>query len=314
MAFEQNCDIEESKVNTGTDGNKAMGPTRMLIFGNIKKEFTPEQFAGGMLELLTDATAADGKDRIYVLFGENVPVRGINYTKGENKTETLPDGSMAFIQNGMITEIFMTKEGGECLAKILFAMNGSQLGFWKVDGDNNVKVRKLANGNYSFIPPNMIDSPLPDEATFDAAFKNYLRINHDPKYSLKESVIFKSSEDLSGLKGLIDAQLVVGPASTTTKLRFYVRDICCNTNLGIDYDTELPDVANFTVYNVTDSAAVVPSAAALVANNGNPYVELTVDAQTAADVLRVSATAASVWLANGLAYEVLNSIEITIPG
>lgn len=309
--FTQNCDIDESSVNTGTDGNKSMGPARMIVLGSVTKEYTAQQVAGAMLALLTTDTAAAGKLRIYPIFGESVPVRGITSTKGENKTETLPDGSMGFIQNGMYTDVYMTKEGGDCLAKAFLSMNGSQLGFIVIDGDNQVKMRKLANGNYGFFPTNMIDSPLPDQATFEAGFKNYLRINHDPKYSLAQSVIFQSSEDLSGLKGLIDAQLLAGPASTTTKLRFYVKDICCGTNLGIDYDTELPLITNFSVTKA--GVAVVPSGAALVANSGNPYVELTVSAQTSADVLVIAATAASVWLANGLAYEVANSIEITIP-
>lgn len=311
MSFDKNCDIDESSVNTGTDSNKSMGPTRMIVLGSTKKRYTPAQFAAAMLALLTTDTAAVGSDRIYPIFGQDVPVRGITSTKGENKTETLPDGSMGFLQNGMYTDVFMTKEGGDCLAKIFFNMNGSQLGFWKIDGDNKVKVRKFSNGDYGFLPSNMIDSPLPDEATFDAGFKNYLRINHDPKYSLKQSEIFQSTEDLSGLKGLIDVVITAGPASTTTKIRFYVRDLCCNTNIGVDYDTELPLAVNFLIKDA--GATVTPSGVTLVANSGNPYVEATVTAITSGHTVTVAMAAASQLLISGMAIEGTNTLSITIP-
>jgi hypothetical protein len=311
MAFIQNCDIDQDTVNTGSDSNKAMGPTALLIFGDTSIEYTAEQVAGNMLATLTTATAAPGKARVYPLFGNNVPIRDIQNTNGENVLETMPDGSTAFVKGGLYTRLFVTKEGGECLGKILYSMNGSQLGFVEVDANNQIKMRALPNGNYSFFPVNMVDAPLPTLASFTEVYKNALRLNFDPKFYIKQGVVFQSDEDLLGLVGLIDAKLVAGPASTTTKIRFFVKDICCNRNIGLDYDTELPDVDNFVLTNA--GVTVTPSGAVLVANSGNPYVELTTTAQTGGTTVLVRLAAASVLLGNGLAFEGTNTLSVAIP-
>lgn len=311
MAFIQDCNIDQDTVNTGTDSNKAMGPTALLLFGDTSIEYTAQQVAGGMLALLTTATAAAGKARVYPLFGTNVPIRDIQNTNGENVLETMPDGSTAFVKNGLYTRLFVTKEGGECLGKVLYNMNGSNLGFVEVDANNQVKMRALPNGNYSFFPVNMIDAPLPTLASFTEVYKNALRLNFDPKFYIKQGVVFQSDEDLLGLAGLIDAKLVVGPASTTTKIRFFVKDVCCNRNIAIDYATEIVEVDNFVLSNA--GVAVVPTGVALVANGGDPYVEATVAAQGAGTTVLVSLAAASVLLANGLAFEGTNTLSVSIP-
>lgn len=311
MAFIQDCDIEQDAVNTGSDSNKAMGPTALLIFGDTSIEYTPENVASGMLAILTADTAKAGKARVYPIFGNNVPIRDIQNTNGENVLETMPDGSTAFVKGGLYTRLFVTKEGGDCLGKILYAMNGANLGFIEVDANNQVKMRALPNGNFSFFPVNMVDAPLPTLASFTEVYKNALRLNFDPKYYIKQGVIFESTEDLLGLTGLINAKLVAGPASTTTKIRFYAKDVCCNRNIGIDYDTELPIVGNFVLTNA--GVTVTPSGSVLVANSGNPYVELTVSVQTGGSTVKVSLAAASVLLANGLSFEGTNTLNVAIP-
>ena len=58
---------------------------------------------------------------------------------------------------------------------------------------------------------------------------------------------------------------------------------------------------------------MLPLKTVLVANSSNPYVELTVTAQTGGTTVLVRLAAASVLLANGLAFEGTNTLSIAIP-
>ena len=296
MAFENPCLLDENVVNTGTECNDAMGPTALILLGDNSIEFTPEQVAGGMLATLETAIHAAGKARVYPLFGNNAPIRDIQNTNGDNILEEMPDGSTAFVRSGKFTRLFLTKEGGDCLAKILYQMNGASLGFIEVDANNKVKMRKLANGNYGFIPVNMIDAPLPSLASFSEVFKNAFRMNFDPKYYVKEAVTFVSTEDLTGLQGLINAGVLAGTTpSTTTDLYVAVKSLCAATDLVAEFPTQIADADNFIVKEGT--TVITPSAVAVV----NGQVKITIAAQTAGDIITISGAAASVLNANGVA-------------
>lgn len=311
MAFLNPCDLNEEIVNTGTECDDAMGPTSLIILGDTSVEFTPTQVAGGMLAVLETAIAAAGKNRIFPLFGNNVPVRDIQNTNGDNVLETLPDGSTAFVRSGKFTRLFATKEGGDCLAKIYYALNGSTKGFIEIDGNNKVKMRKLANGNYGFFPTNMIDAPLPTLADYSVVFKNAIRFNFDPKYYVKEGIIFQSDEDLQSLSGLVNAEITKGTgAISTTKIYVKVRTICALTDLVADFPTEIIILSNFSLKNNTTGLAVVPSAAAIVAGE----VEFTVALQTSANTITITGAAASVLKTNGISgYDIVTGVTVTIP-
>jgi hypothetical protein len=311
MAFLNPCDLDNEIVNTGTECNDAMGPTAMIILGDPSIEYTPQQIAGGMLAVLQADTHESGRNRIFPIFGNNVPVRDIQNTNEDNILETMPDGSTAFVRSGKFTRLFATKEGGDCLSKAFYRLNGSSLGFIEVDGNNKVKMRKLANGNYSFIPTNMIDAPLPTLADYAVVFKNAIRLNFDPKFYIAEAVTFQSDEDLLSLRGLVNAEITQGATTiTTTKLYINVASQCGSTDLIEEFPTEIVEIDNFIVFNVTDNAAVTPSAAAIVSGQ----VELTVTAQTSADVIRVTGAAASVLSGNGIdGFDIVKGCLITIP-
>jgi hypothetical protein len=309
MAFENPCQLDENVVNTGTECNEAMGPTALILLGDTSIEYTPAQVAGGMLAVLETAIHAAGKARVYPLFGNNAPIRDIQNTNGDNVLEEMPDGSTAFVRSGKFTRLFLTKEGGDCLAKILYQMNGSTLGFIEVDANNKVKMRKLANGNYSFIPVNMIDAPLPSLASFTEVFKNAFRMNFDPKYYVKEAVTFVSTEDLTGLSGLVNAEIVAGEqAASTTYVFVKVQSICANTNLVAEFPTEIVEIDNFVVKN--GASVLTPSAVAVVGGE----VKITFTAQTSGDVITVTGAAASVLNANGITgFDIVSGASITLP-
>lgn len=309
MAFENPCLLDENVVNTGTECNDAMGPTALILLGDTSIEYTPAQVAGGMLATLETSIHAAGKARVYPLFGNNAPIRDIQNTNGDNILEEMPDGSTAFVRSGKFTRLFLTKEGGDCLAKILYAMNGASLGFIEVDANNKVKMRKLANGNYGFIPVNMIDAPLPSLASFTEVFKNAFRMNFDPKYYVKEAVTFVSTEDLTGLSGLINAGVFAGTTpSTTTELYVAVKSLCAATDLVAEFPTQIADADNFIVKEGT--TVITPSAVAVVSGQ----VKITIAAQTAGDIITVSGAAASVLNANGIeGFDIVQGVSITIP-
>jgi hypothetical protein len=307
MSFENPCLLDENVVNTGTECNDAMGPTALILLGDTSIEFTPEQVAGDMLGTLETAIHAAGKAKVYPLFGNNAPIRDIQNTGGDNVLEEMPDGSSAFVRSGKYTRLFLTKEGGDCFAKILYAMNGASLGFIEVDANNKVKMRKLANGNYGFIPVNMIDAPLPSLASFSEVFKNAFRMNFDPKYYIKEAVTFVSTEDLTGLQGLVNAGIFVGTAaSSTTKVYVKVKSLCANTDLVAEFPTQIADTDNFVVKQ--GGSVIAISAAAVVGG------ELELTGTFAAGTVTVSGAAASVLNTNGITgFDIVQSVDVTIP-
>ena len=307
MAFENPCQLDENIVNTGTECNEAMGPTALILLGDTGIEYTPEQVEGSMLDVLETAIHAAGKARVYPLFGNNAPIRDIQNTNGDNVLEEMPDGSTAFVRSGKFTRLFLTKEGGDCLSKILYQMNGSTLGFVEVDANNKVKMRKLANGNYSFIPVNMIDAPLPSLASFTEVYKNAFRMNFDPKYYIKEAVTFVSTEDLTGLSGLVSAGVFAGTAiSTPTKVYVKVKSLCANTDLVAEFPTQIVDTDNFVVKQ--NGAVLTISAAAVV----DGELELT-GTFAYTSVVTVSGALASVLNANGITgFDIVQSVDITI--
>lgn len=311
MAFKNPCDLNDEIVNTGTECSEAMGAPSLFILGDTSVEFTPAQVAGGMLAILETAIHAAGKSRIYPLFGNNVPVRDIQNTNGDNVLETLQDGSTAFVRSGKFTRLIATKEGGDCLAKIFYALNGSTKGFIEIDGNNKVKMRKLANGNYGFFPTNMIDAPLPTLADYAVVFKNAIRLNFDPKHYVKEGVIFQSDEDLQSLSGLVNAEILEGSgAKSTTKLYVKVRTICALTNLVAAFPVPIVTLSNFVLTNVATGAVITPSAAAIVAGE----VEFTVAVQTPAAVIRITGAPAATLKTNGITgFDITKSVGITIP-
>ena len=307
MAFENPCQVDENIVNTGTECNEAMGPTALILLGDTGIEYTPEQVEGSMLDVLETAIHAAGKARVYPLFGNNAPIRDIQNTNGDNVLEEMPDGSTAFVRSGKFTRLFLTKEGGDCLSKILYQMNGSTVGFVEVDANNKVKMRKLANGNYSFIPVNMIDAPLPSLASFTEVYKNAFRMNFDPKYYIKEAVTFVSTEDLTGLSGLVSAGVFAGTAiSTPTKVYVKVKSLCANTDLVAEFPTQIVDTDNFVVKQ--NGAVLTISAAAVV----DGELELT-GTFAYTSVVTVSGALASVLNANGITgFDIVQSVDITI--
>jgi len=309
MAFDNPCQLDENIVNTGTECNEAMGPTALILLGDTNIEYTPQQVEGSMLDVLETAIHAAGKARVYPLFGNNAPIRDIQNTNGDNVLEEMPDGSTAFVRSGKFTRLFLTKEGGDCLGKILYQMNGSTLGFIEVDANNKVKMRKLANGNYSFIPVNMIDAPLPSLASFTEVYKNAFRMNFDPKYYIKEAVTFVSTEDLTGLSGLVSAGVFAGTqAASSTFVFVKVQSLCANTNLVAEFPTQIVEVDNFVVKE--GSTVITPSAVAVVGGE----VKITFAAQTSGDVITVTGAAASVLNANGITgFDIVSGVSITLP-
>ena len=306
MSFENPCLIDENVVNTGIECNDAMGPTALIILGNTDIEFTPAQISGGMLAVLDTACHAAGKARIYPVFGNDAPIRDIQNTNGDNVLEEMPDGSSAFVRSGKFTRLFLTKEGGECFAKVLFAMNGANLGFIEVDANNKVKMRKLANGNYGFIPTNMIDAPLSTLASFTEVFKNAFRMNFDPKFYIKEAVILQSTEDLTGLSGLVNVGITAGAtASTITKIRINVKSLCGGTDLVQDFPTQIVALTNFVVKQGGVTKAITSAAIA----SGQLELTGTFTVGTA----DVTGAAASVLKTNGISgFDVVQGATVTI--
>lgn len=311
MAFLNPCDLDNEIVNTGSECNDAMGPTAMIILGDPSVEYTQANIDGGMLAILLADTHENGNARVFPIFGNNVPVRDIQNSNEDNILETMPDGSTAFVRSGKFTRLFATKEGGDCLSKAFYALNGSRLGFIEVDNNNKVKMRKLANGNYSFIPTNMIDAPLPTLADYAVVYKNAIRLNFDPKYYIKEAATFQSDEDLLSLKGLVNAEITKGTtAITTTKLYVKVDSICGSTDLVAEFPIQIVDLGNFIITNVTNNTVITPVSAAIVSGQ----IEFTVAIQTSANVINVKGNKASVLYTNGIiGFDIVKGVNITIP-
>lgn len=306
MALINPCSFSNTGSNTGYECGKALSELAGVILVPPTASWSlsdMDDFAG-YIETKTHAAKAS---RWFPIFAD---LKNIEISNESDTEESFPDGTKDLVRLGGYNLMLHFKEGGECLAQALLSFNKLNYRFILVDKDSQFKVRANADGTYSGLKASDIHGAAPQMKTFGQSFMNKLSINISVEEFIENAEIFQNDSDLTELTGLIDATMYSAAAASSTKIKLGVKTSCAETDLVALLGSAWGDTDLFTLYNVTDAAAVVVSAAAVV----NGMIELSYTSQTSADVIRVTAAVPSVMLANNVSgYEIPATINITIP-
>lgn len=216
MALVNPCAAGATRTNTGTECSDAMRATAMLIMMPKASTWTAtdeEDFTS----FVKTKIHADAADRWYPIFGNPAPVRGIVDNNEQDVLETLEDGSVQFIRFGMYNRMFLTTEGGLCLAKALGRLN-KNYSFIEIDIEGKILRMVNPSGTRQGVPVNLAYSPTPELANLKTTYKNkfYLSFSKNNYIDRAEIVVADANEDILALNGLIDSQVYQRGAYTNS--------------------------------------------------------------------------------------------------
>lgn len=302
------CNKANSIRNTGTDCSESLGPTAMLFAVPLGLKWT----ATDMLDFaayLKTKIHADKTNRVYPLFGAAAPIRKITTSKESDVIPVMEDGTPIFVRYGSLTRAFATTEGGLCFAQALQSLNKSGYSVLEVDNANQILMRNNGDGTFSALKTTFMYSPSPDLADLkNPAFTNF-QISYRPEEYVGFGEIFQGDAGLTNNMGLLDADITLAAAATTTKLKIGVQSECSLTDLVALFGAPLAAIGNFIVTLKSSGAVQTITAAGIVSG----HIELT-GTFVSASVYTVALNIPSVLLAAGIAgYEGFKSLDITIP-
>ena len=294
--------------NTGVECNESMGPTSMLYA--VPPDLTwDDSDLEDFTTWLTTAIHAPLGQRIYPLFGPEVPIRKITLSKETDVIPVQDDGTPIFVRYGTLTRMFATTEAGICYAEALQSLNKSGYSIIEVDNANQLLMRKNEDGTYSGLRCTFMYSPSPDLADFKNPGYINFQITFTPAEYVGFGIIFQGDSTISDLMGLIDAQITDATGSSVTKLKIGVQTRCGLEDLVAKLGAPLAAINNFVVTLKSTGVVQTITAAAIVSG----HIELT-GTFTSSDVYTVAGAAASVWLGADIdGYEAIRSVDITIP-
>src|SRR6185437_4101258 len=134
--------------NSGSECSESMGPTSMLFMVPPNLKWTATDMLNFDAYLQTQIHAAAGQ-RIYPLFGPDVPIRKLTVNKEGDVIPIQDDGTPIFVRYGKITRMFGTTEGGICYAQVLESLLRAGYSFIEVDNANQVLMRANEDGTFS---------------------------------------------------------------------------------------------------------------------------------------------------------------------
>ena len=233
--------------------------------------------------------------------------------RADTETQTLDSGIELPLRQGQrtFTAFFQTlpaswgrKIGANACAKVgvyIVDTVGNIIGSESKDGTKLTPV-KIASGTFNAVfVKKSNDSVQGWNITFtydNTELDAYLKV-------ISSDVI---GEDLTSTNGILDVTLAEtsGTPATTSTLSVDAT-LECYGNFGDRDPFVAGELTDFTLFNVTQSAAVVPSA---VTQDPDGTYLITFPAQLSADVIRVSLTAPDV---TGKGFEGANTVDVTIP-
>lgn len=208
MALINPCNLALIATNTGSECSSAMKATAMLFIVPRGARWTTTDIAGNFTTFIQNKIHTSLANRWYPVFGSAAPVRAISDANESDVLETMEDGSMMFIRNGMYNRSFSATDGGLCLGQSLMAING-QAAFVEVDNTGQLLCMMNADGTFSGVPLNLGYGPSPELANLKTAYKNKFYISFTPNNYIKKGKIFSgdSTEDILSLRGLYDTTI-----------------------------------------------------------------------------------------------------------
>jgi len=255
-AIIRSCKSSQALKNTGTGSNLFPAATAMIYVVSPKLKFTlAELNTPDVVTKFTEWIHADGDDKIYPLFGNQIPISGIANTKGTDNTVTLDNGAIIFVSYTQTVKVFSTTDGGLCFAKVLKSFNGAPMAVIEIDIKGNIVCKDNHDGTYSGLKANLF-APAVDMADFKNPAKSYFSVGYQPDYYVDNAVMLQDGTPLLDLVGLADLQLVDAHGGSATTLHVKLIDTCCGDDVTLEYGQVLADADGFIVTNPT--GGVIP--------------------------------------------------------
>jgi len=302
------CTSSSQIKNTGTGSNLFPAATAMLIICDKKFKFTLADLNNpDILSAFTEWVHADAPDKVYPLFGNQIPISGIVNTKGTDNTVTLDNGEIIFVSYTQYAKLFSTTDGGLCFAKVLKSFNNADLRVMEVDIKGNLVCKDNHDGTYGGLKASLF-APAIDMSDLKNPAKSYFQIGYMPDYFVDNAVMLNDAAPLLDLMGLLDLTFTdVGP-HTITKLIVGLVDECCMDDVTGEYGADLVALTPGIVVTNATTGVDVPVTAAVVGSN----IELT-GTFTAATSYTVEAPIPSS-LATGDIYGVeISPVTVAVP-
>jgi hypothetical protein len=262
-AIIRSCKSSTSFKNTGTGSNLFPQATAMIFVVSPKLKFTLADLNNpDILSVFNEWIHADGDERIYPLFGNQIPISGIANTKGTDNTVTLDNGTVMFVSYSQYIKLFSTTDGGLCFAKVLKSFNNAPMAVIEVDIAGNIICKANADGTYSGLKCTLF-APAIDMADLKNPAKSYFQLGYMPDYFVDNAVTLSDGKDLLDLIGLFDLSLNDAGTSTISELVVEVIDDCCGDNVTAEYGDDL--TADPSIWTVTSPTGTdVPVTPSLV--------------------------------------------------
>lgn len=289
--------------NTGIECNESMGPTAMLYAVPPDKVWHDSDLVN-FTEWLVTAIHAPIGQRIYPLFGPEVPIRKITASKESDVIPVQDDGTPIFVRYGTMTRSYATTEAGICYAEHLQSLNKSGYSIIEVDNANQLLMRLNEDGSYSGLRCTFMYSPSPDLADFKTPGYVNFQITFTPAEYVGFGVIFQGDSTVSDQVGLIDATVFQeGAPVPTGGTRATATDTIVIGATGDTVDIKVGGVSLAgapVTQTVTETTATLLAAKIAAAITANAAVNGGYTAVNAAGVLTISAALDKGALANGL--------------
>jgi hypothetical protein len=233
------CKSSSSFKNTGTSSNLFPKATAMIFVVSPKLKFTLADLNNpDIYTVFNEWIHEEGDDKIYPLFGNQIPISGIANTKGTDNTVTLDDGTVVFVSYTQYNKLFSTIDGGLCFAKILQSFNTTGMCVIEVDIEGTVVCKANSDGTYSGLKATLF-APAIDMADIKNPAKSYFQLGYMPDYFVRNAAMIENGMPLLDLIGLSDLTVKDGGGSTLTALHVKIIDDCCGDDVTAEYQADL---------------------------------------------------------------------------
>jgi len=291
------CTSSTSFKNSGTASNLFPQATAMIFVVSPKLKFTLADLNNpDIISVFTEWIHADGDDRIYPLFGNQIPISGIANTKGTDNTVTLDNGTVMFVSYSQYVKLFSTTDGGLCFAKVLKSFNNAPMAVIEVDIAGNIVCKANSDGTYSGLKCTLF-APAIDMADLKNPAKSYFQLGYMPDYFVDNAVMLQDGKPLLDLIGLFDLTIKDAGKSSITQLSIYLSDDCCGDNVTADYQDAITNAAS--VFKVTS-----PTGADV------PVTDVAFDASDDSFLLDGTFTAGTTYTVSALPSDVMFAVNI----
>lgn len=232
------CKSSQAFKNTGTGSNLFPAAAAMLFVCSPKKKFTLADLNNpDIVTVFEQWIHADGDEKVYPLFGTQIPISGIANTKGTDNTVTLDNGQVVFVSYSMYNQLFSTTDGGLCFAKVLKSFNNAPMCVITVDIMGNIVVKDNHDGTYGGLKATLF-SPAIDFADLKNPAKSYFQVGYMPDYYIDNAAQLQDGKPLLDLTGLADLRYV-DAGSTATVIKVKLIDDCCGDDVTSEYGADI---------------------------------------------------------------------------